>query len=345
MNFSFAKDFCLWVVPSKDGRVRKLRFTFRSLALGASVLVLVSSGFIFIASDYARVQVLRAKNYLHLRSVTKERDQLISSQKNLVSEVEVLKDSNAKVLTYEKGVRERLQELQSLLRSANALVPIAEEAKSLSNEGGVGGAEVDCDTGSGDRCEDIFAADSSGMRASLQPAVFMGEEFMGERLEEPLPDALTDKDLIQVLDRYIDLLKIYPFSIPALGHMSSAFGTRVSPFTHRFSLHQGVDFSLSHGSHIVSTGDGVVRRVSRFSAYGLMVDVAHSDRVVTRYAHMSKAFVSEGEKVCRGEIIGLVGSTGRSTGPHLHYEVLVDGQPRDPMRFIEIAGKLQKIFG
>jgi murein DD-endopeptidase MepM/ murein hydrolase activator NlpD len=110
-------------------------------------------------------------------------------------------------------------------------------------------------------------------------------------------------------------------------------------------MHEGVDLALPQGSQITSTGDGKVVAVERNATYGLVVDIAHSDRVITRYAHLSKAFVTEGEKVCRGEVIGLVGTSGRSTGPHLHYEILVDGKARNPVPFVQLALDIKNLFG
>jgi murein DD-endopeptidase MepM/ murein hydrolase activator NlpD len=151
-------------------------------------------------------------------------------------------------------------------------------------------------------------------------------------------------EMVEALDHYIELLKSLPVSSPAFGRVSSGFGFRRSPFSGGISAHEGVDFSLPKGSHVFATGDGIVREVRWNPTYGLVVDIEHSPRIVTRYAHLSKAFVTEGERVCRGETIALSGSTGRATGPHLHYEVIVDGKARNPDKLLSAGTKLAALF-
>jgi murein DD-endopeptidase MepM/ murein hydrolase activator NlpD len=138
-------------------------------------------------------------------------------------------------------------------------------------------------------------------------------------------------------------MKVIPVGAQSLG----AFildSLRRSPFTRAMSLHEGIDFGVDAGSQVASTGDGVVADVRFNSTYGLMVDIEHSDRVVTRYAHLAKALVKVGQNISRGDVLGIVGSSGRSTGPHLHYEVRVDDKAQNPMRYIELAKRLLSIF-
>lgn len=347
MKFSVKRDFCVWLVPPHDGKVRKYRFTFfRGLCVSA-FLALVVGVFLFIAGDYTRVQLLRAKHYFSLQSLTKERDRLINQNEALESEATALKSMSSKVLSYQKGVKQRLEELASVVESATSLDFLTPEKHNSAldlkagNEEGVGGAEIDCEGEPGSVC-------------SPYPPMLVDTELASSLPSDPvLPyDSRTDSnldtrsasELLEILDRYIDVLKIIPLGIPGPGHINSPFGYRRSPFGRGIRLHEGVDISLAHGSHIVSTGDGVVIEVGKTSTYGLMVDVAHSRRVVTRYAHLSRAYVAEGEKVCRGEVIGLVGSTGHSTGPHLHYEVRVDGNAKNPVPYLSLASKLKGLL-
>ncbi|MCR9067452.1 MAG: M23 family metallopeptidase [Rhodobacteraceae bacterium] len=127
-----------------------------------------------------------------------------------------------------------------------------------------------------------------------------------------------------------------PFSIPVNGsfRFTSGFGYRRDPFTGSRRLHAGTDFAGSRGTPIVAAGDGTVIFAGRQSGYGLMVELRHRDGFTTRYAHLSRIRVSEGERVSRGERIGDMGNTGRSTGTHLHYEVRRNGDPVNPMTFI-----------
>lgn len=112
--------------------------------------------------------------------------------------------------------------------------------------------------------------------------------------------------------------------------ISSGFGTRLDPFKNSWSEHLGVDFQAPLGSMIVSSGAGKVSKVMHDAIYGKFLIIDHGDGFHTRYAHASELLVTEGQKVQRGQIIARVGSTGRATGPHLHYEVLKDGKLIDP---------------
>ena len=118
------------------------------------------------------------------------------------------------------------------------------------------------------------------------------------------------------------------------GLPGSRFGWRIDPFTGRRAMHEGVDFTAPKGTPIVAAGAGVVVFAGWHPQYGRQVDLDHGDGVLTRYGHASRLYVKVGDIVHRGERIGLVGSTGRSTGPHLHFEVRVNGKPRDPIRFL-----------
>ena len=114
----------------------------------------------------------------------------------------------------------------------------------------------------------------------------------------------------------------------------------VSPFTRRRSFHKGVDLQAPIGARVNSAADGVVVAAGRNGAYGLSVDVFHGSGILTRYSHLSDIHIARGDKVCQGQTIGLVGSTGRSTGPHLHFEIQVNGRAVDPVHFLSSMSDL-----
>ncbi len=119
---------------------------------------------------------------------------------------------------------------------------------------------------------------------------------------------------------------------------TSAFGVRSDPFRGSAAMHAGIDLSASYGTPIYATADGIVDRAEWFGGYGNMVQIDHGKGIATRYGHMSRVAAHAGERVKRGELIGYVGSTGRSTGNHLHYEVRIDGHAVNPMPFLQSAG-------
>lgn len=132
-----------------------------------------------------------------------------------------------------------------------------------------------------------------------------------------------------------------PFANPAPGHeISSGFGNRIDPFLGRLALHAGVDFQAETGTAVKATGAGKVVNAGPSGGYGNMVEIDHGQGITTRYGHLSSILVSVGDTVTTGETIGRAGSTGRSTGPHVHYEVRRNGDAIDPMHFLNAGLKL-----
>ncbi|MFN3630730.1 MAG: M23 family metallopeptidase, partial [Casimicrobiaceae bacterium] len=112
------------------------------------------------------------------------------------------------------------------------------------------------------------------------------------------------------------------------------YGYRIDPFTGHQSFHEGIDFAAETGTPIVAAASGKVISAEQHPAYGKFIDIDHGNGLVTRYAHASELLVKEGDLVVRGQTIARVGSTGRSTGPHLHFEVRLNGAPQNPARFL-----------
>jgi len=118
------------------------------------------------------------------------------------------------------------------------------------------------------------------------------------------------------------------------GWLSSSFGWRIDPFSGQKSFHEGLDFPSESGTPIVAAASGKVIFADVHPQYGKMVEIDHGNGLVTRYAHASKLFVKEGDFIVRGQKVAAVGSTGRATGPHLHFEVRLNGVPQNPARFL-----------
>ena len=118
------------------------------------------------------------------------------------------------------------------------------------------------------------------------------------------------------------------------GYISSLYGQRTDPFDGRNAFHQGVDFAGTAGTRVLAVADGIVSHAGLDGGYGRLVEITHGNGYVTRYAHNAKLLVEAGQTVKRGDPIALMGSTGRSTGPHLHFEVLRDGKPVNPLSFV-----------
>jgi murein DD-endopeptidase MepM/ murein hydrolase activator NlpD len=136
------------------------------------------------------------------------------------------------------------------------------------------------------------------------------------------------------INELFDVMKSLPVGTPLSGEINSGFGYRKDPFNFKLAFHPGVDIDAKFGQPIVATADGVVEHAGWYKTYGEAVIIDHKDDYQTLYGHLSKIRVKEGQSVKAGDIIGYAGSTGRSTGPHLHYEVIKDGKTVDPANYL-----------
>lgn len=188
-------------------------------------------------------------------------------------------------------------------------------------------------------------------RLGLSPNRIAPRAAMGGPLEEVnennAAEASADaqfRSLVQSWKR-LDSLEEAAIAIPSMQpvaemRLTSSFGVRSDPFRGTQAMHAGLDIPGPVGTPIYATADGIVSRSQRAGAYGLLVEINHGKGIQTRYAHLSKMLVDANTRVRRGQLIGLMGSTGRSTGPHLHYEVRIDGRAVNPTPYIQAGDQL-----
>ncbi len=153
-----------------------------------------------------------------------------------------------------------------------------------------------------------------------------------------LDDTYFNK-LIYQTDRYLEVLNKIPLGRPVPDSISSKYGYRLDPIKKKKTkaFHSGVDFRGRTGDKVISTADGVAKIVTRSKGRGNYITISHGNGYDTHFAHLSKHLVKKGEKIKRGQVIGLVGNTGRSTGSHLHYEVRYRGKTINPMKYLQVA--------
>jgi murein DD-endopeptidase MepM/ murein hydrolase activator NlpD len=235
-----------------------------------------------------------------------------------VAEIKRLRGENLALATKAKAYEEnagRLQQrvlaLQSIVTKLGLMAGVEDSAPEP-QIGGVGGLT---------RLE--TTAPSLDMAASL--------EGMDQTVS-----ALTEKS--QQLQTFFQdqrqVLASTPSIWPVRGYLSAGFGNRKDPFTGMPDFHPGIDISTPRGTKVVAPADGVVIFTGKKGGYGNAIVIDHGYGIVTRYAHLDGFNVHPGQRVRRGDVIGFVGSTGRSTAPHLHYEVWVNDQTRNPVQFI-----------
>ncbi len=234
----------------------------------------------------------------------------------------------AQVADLEKKVRQaqtqvsRVRELDEKLRVIANLKPAYQSGENL---WGIGGIPED-DPSSNDVVCTLSPEESERIR-QLHYDLF--------RLERQ--SKFEQKSLKELHDKLIsrrDLLDSTPSIRPAYGYETSGFGYRISPFTGHKQFHEGLDIANRKGTPVIAPANGLVVFTGRKGGFGNLVIIDHGHGITTRYGHLSKILVRVGQHVKRGEKIAEIGNTGRSTGPHLHYEVRLNGVPVNPRRYI-----------
>lgn len=295
------KAYTVILVPHASARFRKLRFSQRSLYFAGSVTVMGLLLMAVLGFHYARFH----RDLDELRRLRVLNAEL--RRQNLDYEVSTEHLSN------------RVSSLQDFVKKLSVMAGLDTELSSDS-EGGVGGPRAD-DSGS-------YNSAYSMVRESLE--VMSGELA-----------ALEEKS--RVLERFYEehtlMLASTPAIWPTRGYLSSSYGPRRDPFTGQREFHQGVDISTPIGRPVVAAAEGIVLYAARRSTYGNVIVIDHKFGMMTRYAHLSKYAVRAGKRVKRGEVIGYVGNTGRSSAPHLHYEVWVSERPVHPLNYILEYGR------
>lgn len=211
----------------------------------------------------------------------------------------------------------RLGEMQARMLQLEAL------GERVSGLAGVPATELKADTARGGALVQARSLSMQEVQATLDEL---------ERLTGQRTDLLTVMES-RLIDQHLKKMMV-PTQMPVNAPVGSRFGWRVDPFTGRQALHTGLDFQAQVGAPIVAAAGGVVVTSEHHPEYGNMVEIDHGNGLVTRYGHASRLLVKKGDLIKRGQQVAMVGSTGRSTGPHLHFEVMVQGVHQDPQRFL-----------
>jgi murein DD-endopeptidase MepM/ murein hydrolase activator NlpD len=244
-------------------------------------------------------------------------------------QVEVLETQNRELHADMKSLE---KEVETLRRQVAQNFDFQKKARILANLDDV--AEDVTQVGVGGPASDVARA-----IASLDPTT--RNRLLGTRadIDKLIRQARLQKEdyesILEHLESASHLIHTTPSLKPVnVGFVSSRYGWRMDPITGRRTMHKGVDFSARMGTSVMVTADGVVTFSGVQQTYGNVVEVSHGSGFITRYAHLQRRLVQKGQRVTRGDVIGRVGSTGRSTFSHLHYEIEQEGERIDPLRFV-----------
>lgn len=287
------------LIPGSEGGLKQISISVAFIYfVAASVIVLLFTSF-FFSSQFFSNKVNKS-----------ELEQLRVENKNLQEKYEQLRWNLAEVEDRFVGLVEK----EIKIRTIFDLPEINTEERQL----GIGGPT-----------SSNIAAISETEKAAMITEVEVDRLLRLSRFELEKYNEV-EKALYSIKDR----LSHTPSIWPTKGWQSRGYGMKYDPFTGYKQMHRGIDIANHNGTPIIATADGVIKRAQSSTGMGKFIVVDHGYGFQTRFAHLSKIKVKRGQKVKRGDIIGLMGSTGYSTGPHLHYEVIRNGKFFNPMKYI-----------
>ena len=300
----------------KNGKTKSFKI-HKSTPYIFSILLILSLAVIGVITTYC----------INLNHSLFELEKINNTNRNLKSEVEAL---SLKI----KSIQFTMNQVESLSSKIKKASTRSDDRNSSTSSQGNENSNADS-LGIGPLSKEDFelSKELTGIKQNnLQLRSLFDEVDLSEA--ESSKKLVDFKKLMMELRRNNVKLHLIPDISPAKGRLSSTYGWRVSPFSGQERMHLGLDIASPLGSPIYATADGTVVRVALTPDYGRMLEIQHNNKLLTRYGHTSVIYVKEGQKVKKGEVIAAVGSTGRSTGPHVHYEIEVSGKKVDPSTYI-----------
>ncbi|MGM0653923.1 MAG: M23 family metallopeptidase [Thermodesulfobacteriota bacterium] len=300
----------IWFHSGNSSRIGELTLK-KSVLLCSLLLFIACAGTVFyFGHDYYLLKQTDRDNAALLETIASQRIEIVDQRRQIqmfAGEIQGLKEQITKLGRLEKQVR---------------LIADIDKSGRSSGIWGIGGiSKIDLDQ------ELPIDAHHNALIREMHHQVKQIKSIADK-------EKLDFNDLIDKLTKKKNLLASSPSIKPVSGIITSPFGYRKSPFTGRRTFHSGLDISNRRGTKIVSTAVGKVVFAGRKTGYGNVVIIDHGYGKATKYAHLRDILVHKNQQVKRGEVIATLGNTGRSTGPHLHYEVLVNGTPVNPSKYI-----------
>ncbi len=291
------KHLSIIIIPHNKAKSKNISFTKKTIKIASGLGIVAFLTLTAFLIDYFTMNVTRQK-YKALLDENAQQNQAIAQYKETVDKLQTTIDH-----------------YESYAKKLNVMAGLKSEAQ-IEGEPGVGGPSGSQEIGELNSSQSI---DLNNLQDISQKA---------EQIEKNL-NTLTSFFEDQTLE-----LASTPTIMPTKGYMSSAFGWRDDPFTGKRAFHQGVDIATYHGNPVYATADGIVIQARFDKIGGNTIKIKHMFGYTTVYCHLSKFLVKVGQKVKRWETIGLVGSTGKARGPHVHYEVHLNGKAVNPYKYI-----------
>jgi len=300
-------QFTLMIIPSRKSGVKKIsvsKIVIRNILIASLVAILAA---LYVVYDYASIKRDRAE-LVRLRTQTKEQSQQF---RDLAIKIDGFADRMEQLRQFDKKIRI----LSADQTSRDKKLPL-----------GIGGSDKET------RIKDLLDQDQQKLITGMRKGIVKLNEDANDREK-------SFTELLNFLHEQKSILAATPSIWPVRGWVTSEFGVRESPFRSGVEFHKGLDISTRFGKEVVSPADGLVIVSAYDSQDGNFIKIDHGRSLATGFAHLSRRAVKQGMRVKKGDIIGYVGDTGRSTGSHLHYAVFVNNVPVNPRKY------LKNIFG
>lgn len=330
MNWKRQK-YTFMVIPDANSQV--IRFRLSGVVLLAALMLFIAITVIATAAiilfDNRSSEVVRLQHELAV--ATGQYEQIISDKDqhidDLQTEVAGLSDQAKNIQDRIADISKLESELKELtgiesIGTASAMAALIEEGEFTMEGEGTGGEDLPV---SSDDIDELLEETHHEFTS------------IADSIEEIVPRLEATKDIVE---RMQAMLRVTPTIWPTDSRkISSQFGIRKDPFSRKTRFHSGIDIGGNSGDPIYATADGTVRFAGWDKSLGNHIVITHDNGIQTKYSHLSKIIADDGTKVRKGDLIGLMGSTGRSTGPHLHYEVIVKGEQVDPLPYLKTSRK------
>lgn len=304
------------IIAGEAGGSRTIPFTRKKFYITISSTAIILTGLVtgcFFATKHSVENKLMASKIVKLEQAI---DQISSERKQLKQKIAAINENNSRSIN-ELQVQHDLETTSLKLENAKLISSAVSEL----NERSELIEHVMANVGVKLKKQEVRDNDKSN-----EGGVFI-----------PAEQGPSYNQLLERADNYLSTIRSIPIGRPINGDITSRYGTRTDPLNDANAFHTGVDIRGKKGDKIYATAAGVVTKSFRNGGYGNFIEIDHGNGYKTRFAHLQNYIVKKGEHVKRGQIIGQVGNTGRSTGPHLHYEILLGNKTVNPSKFMKIA--------
>lgn len=337
------KTYTLILTSNRKGHVRSVTVAASALKLASAISIFVALVIVAASVDYVGLLIEGSEN----KRLKAENARLEKQFQLVESKLSTLESGLERIKTLTKKIQliTNIEDEDRALKLSMGPMPRIEESyqqyeQTMSHGDHANSSPISEQSAENIRQDAIFTeqAPLDELRGELASTQLNSKASLSIRIDKAVNEAaLREQGVIKLQELLVErqsILNATPSIRPTRGWFTSRFGYRVDPFTGQTVMHYGTDIAASPGTPVVAPADGIVSYVGYESGYGKIVAIDHGYGVRTRYGHNSQIYVQLGQKVNRRDVISAVGSTGRSSGPHLHYEVRINDVPVDPINYI-----------